>query len=108
MLTDTFNFENLADSVRFQRLMNHVRLLVDRAFHILPIIRDEIRQMGTRKPRLPEVDTWLDQQLKRNPDAKSPTLWPKFIGYYDSINSDPPIGIDRFKKRLTNAKKRRK
>jgi hypothetical protein len=106
MLSDTFNFENPAHCKRFQRLMNHMQLLVERAFHISSINRDEIRQAGTRKPRLPEVDTWLDQQLKFDPDAKSPTLWLRFEAHYDSINSDPPIGIEAFKKRLTKARKR--
>ena len=70
------------------------------------VVRDRVRQAGTRKKRLPEINDWLDRQLERDPDIKSPALWPKFIDHYDSINTDPPIEIDAFKKRLTKARRR--
>lgn len=65
--------------------------------------RDLSRQQGTRKPRRPEVDKWIDQQLQRNPDARAPALW---ASAPDWITDQ--LGKDRFAKRVTSARKRRR
>lgn len=65
--------------------------------------RDAKRQAGTRKPRRPKVDAWIDKQLNRDPGAKSPALWTAAPGWLkDQIQSD------RFAKRVTKARKSRK
>jgi hypothetical protein len=79
--------------------MLNQRLLTER----VELLRDRGRQEGTRKPRRPEVDAWIDGQLKANPAAKSPALWgdaPEWI--------TEQIGEDRFAKRVTAARKRGK
>jgi hypothetical protein len=70
------------------------------------LVRDDKRQAGTRKPRLPDVDDWLDRQLSRDQGAKSPALWARFEAHYESMRDDPPIGIHRFKKRVTASRQR--
>jgi len=75
-----------------------------RELRLLPLVqRDDARQKGTTKARRPEIDEWIDKQLAHNPYAKSPELWanaPEWI--------TDQIAIDRFKKRVTKARKRRK
>lgn len=39
------------------------------------VIRDNSRQAGTRKERRPDITRWIDDQLRRDPRAKSPRLW---------------------------------
>jgi len=69
---------------------------------LLPSVqRDDKRQEGTRKPRRPNVDDWIDGQLRANPAEKSPALWhraPEWI--------TDQIGQGRFAKRVTVARKR--
>jgi hypothetical protein len=65
------------------------------------LVRDRKRQAGTKKPRRPDIDEWIDRALKRDPDAKSPALWAIAP---DSITDQ--IGEDRFKKRVSSARKR--
>jgi hypothetical protein len=65
--------------------------------------RDLKRQAGTKRPRRPEVDKWIDQQLENNPGARSPALWaaaPEWL--------TDQLGEDRFAKRVTDARKRKK
>lgn len=65
------------------------------------ILRDRRRQNGTRKPRRPELQQWIDEQVKRKPAAKSPALWktaPEWI--------TEQVGFDRFSKRVTTARKK--
>lgn len=62
--------------------------------------RDNKRQDGTKKERRPKINEWIRNQLRSNPDAKSPNLW-----------SDAPdwitdqIGYNRFTKRVTGCRK---
>ena len=70
---------------------------------IAHVLRDKRRQEGTHKPRRPEINQWIARQLERDPASKTPGLWslaPEFIT--DSI------GFDRFKKRVTQARKLRR
>jgi hypothetical protein len=65
------------------------------------VIRDNKRQNALKQPRRPDIDDWLESQLKADPAAKSPYLWdiaPEWL--------TDQIGIDRFKKRVTAARKR--
>jgi len=83
-------------------LAEAVSLLSDQA-NIVPAQRDKQRQRGTRKPRRPEIDEWFDEQLDRRPGVKSPQLWAEAPDWITD-----QIEFDRFKKRLTEARKRRK
>ena len=79
--------------------------IVERNLHTVRLIplarRDAKRQAGTRKPRRPEVDDWIATQLRRNPAAKCPALWASAPDWLTD-----QIGEDRFKKRVTDARKR--
>ena len=78
------------------------RRAIEREMALLPLAqRDTARQGGTRKPRRPMVDEWIDGMLKANPVAKSPELW---SAAPDWITDQ--IGKDRFAKRVTKARKR--
>lgn len=67
------------------------------------IMSDEKRLAGLRKPRKPEIDKWMDRQLSRDSELKSPEAWRRAPEW---ITDD--IGYDRFAKRMTKARKRRK
>jgi hypothetical protein len=71
---------------------------------LLPLAqRDEKRQAGTKKPRKSKLTEWIESKLSRDPGAKSPQLWadaPQWI--------EDQIGEDRFKKRVTAARKKLK
>lgn len=77
-----------------------------RALHISAspsVIRDGKRQAGTRKERRPDISDWIDKQLTRNPDAKSPDLWssaPEWI--------TEQIGDRSFASRVTKRRKLRR
>jgi hypothetical protein len=63
------------------------------------VIRDGERQAGTEKPRFPECNEWIDDQLRRQPDAKSPELWSRAP---DWITEDRPIpGKDTSRRTLS-------
>lgn len=64
-------------------------------------IRDAKRQAGTHKERRPEITEWIDQQLRRDPNAKSPDLWAQAP---DWITDD--IGERRFAARVSAARKK--
>jgi len=67
------------------------------------VARDAKRQAGTRKPRRPDIDEWLNAQLDKDSGAKAPGLW--------SVAPDwitDAIGEDAFKKRVTVARKLRR
>lgn len=66
------------------------------------IDRDMARQRGTRAPRFPECDEWMDNQLRRQPDVKAPDLWERAPDWITDR-----IGFDRFCKRVTAARKRK-
>lgn len=76
-------------------------LAVAKALDLTPKAnRDDRRQEGTRKERRPEITQWIEAQLSRRPDAKSPELWriaPEWL--------TDQIGEDRFSKRVTAARK---
>lgn len=75
-----------------------------RELMLVPMVqRDQKRQQGTKKPRRPEIDQWIDRQLERTPDAKSPDLWKAAPDWITD-----PIAYDRFCKRVTQGRKRRK
>lgn len=80
------------------------RRYIERETVLLPLAqRDKKRQEGTRKPRRPDVDSWIARQLEMNPATKSPALWnaaPEWI--------TDQLGKDRFAKRVTAARKSRK
>lgn len=65
------------------------------------IIRDMKRQAGTKKERRPKITQWIEAQLKRDPDAKSPDLWSKAP---EDVRDC--IGYDRFCKRVTQAREK--
>ena len=84
-----------------QGLLEEARQGLLNAIYEPMVKRDSDRQKGTHKPRFPECDEWMDGQLRRNPDAKSPALWrhaPDWI--------TDRIAYDRFAKRVTAARKR--
>lgn len=67
------------------------------------VIRDQVRQAGTRKERRPEITEWIDGRLALRLDENAAAMWaaaPEWLR--------DKIGIDRFKKRITKCKKRRK
>lgn len=65
------------------------------------VARDARRQAGTRTPRRPEIDAWIDKALKADPGAKSPELWSTAPRSITDV-----IAEDAFKKRVTKARKR--
>lgn len=62
--------------------------------------RDAARQAGTRKERRPEISRWIEDRLRRNPEAKAPELWAAAPDWITDT-----IGRDRFSKRVTKARK---
>lgn len=61
--------------------------------------RDRARQKGTQKPRRPDINEWIEKQLRRQHSAKSPALWnlaPERI--------TDQIGYGAFAKRVTNVR----
>jgi hypothetical protein len=65
------------------------------------IVRDQRRQDGTRRPRRPNVDQWIEKKLTGEPNAKSPDLWraaPEWI--------TDDIGQRAFAARVTAARKK--
>lgn len=84
------------------RRMQDQALLAHGRLHASSIQRDTARQEGTRRERRPDVTAWIDEQLRRTPDAKSPALWecaPDWI--------TDQIGKRRFATRVTEARKKR-
>ena len=67
------------------------------------IVRDNKRQAGTKAPRFPECDEWMDAQLRRQPDAKAPDLWKRAPDWISDR-----LAYDRFSKRVTAARKRKR
>lgn len=68
---------------------------------LIPFVkRDAQRQEGTKKPKRPEVNDWIEKKLKADNGMKSPELW----GMAPDWITDQ-IGIDRFKKRVTAVRK---
>jgi len=67
----------------------------------LPYVnRDKERQAGTKKERRPDVTEWISDQLRRNPTAKASDLWSRAPDWLTD-----QLGLDRFRKRLSAAKK---
>ncbi|MFY2765437.1 hypothetical protein [Arenimonas sp. MALMAid1274] len=62
--------------------------------------RDARRQQGTRKPRRPEVNEWIERQLRREPGAKSPELWSRRPDWMED-----QVGYERFSDRVTDVRK---
>jgi len=77
-----------------------MRLLI--AFYMPHIMRDEKRLLALSKPRFPECDEWMDRQLTRDPDLKSPAAWQRAPDWITDR-----IEYDRFAKRMTAARKKR-
>lgn len=86
--------EALVEAARF-------RLLV--VTHLTAVLRDESRINALKKPRFSDCNQWIDQQLAADPDAKSPDLWARAPDWITDR-----IGSERFRKRVTAARKRRK
>lgn len=94
---------NNEDGVRrhLEWMVNRRREIQDKQV-LMPLAqRDAKRQAGTRKPRRPKIDAWIEAQLTRDPDAKAPTLWGRAPEW---IQDD--IGPDRFAKRVTKCRKK--
>lgn len=90
-----------ADYHEINGLLEEARHGLLNAIYEPMVKRDSERQKGTHKPRFPECDDWMDNQLRRHQGAKSPALWrhaPDWI--------TDRIGYDRFAKRVTAARKR--
>lgn len=85
----------------FDRITEDARRTAREAVFLPLLQRDRDRQNGTRKPKRPEIDAWIDGQLKRNGAAKSPALWQNAPDWITD-----QIGFDRFAKRVTKARKR--
>jgi len=64
------------------------------------VLRDESRLKALKQPRFPDRDRWFKDQLRRNPSAKSPELWERAPEW---IRDE--ITYDRFRKRVTKARK---
>lgn len=92
---------DLAAAGRMYR--THLLNRTDAAVKAKFVARDLSRQNGTRKPRRPDVDKWIDQQLESNPDARAPALW---AAAPERITEQ--LGEDRFAKRVTAARKRKR
>lgn len=69
--------------------------------------RDDKRQAGTRKKRQrwPEVNDWIDAQLRRDPNAKSPDLWQRRPDYIRDPHGCDPISVRTFEARVTERRK---
>lgn len=86
--------------IAFRKTLDLADHCVRQALWDPSIIRDMERQKGTRKERRPEINEWIERQLGRQPDAKSPELWehaPEFI--------TDQISLHRFAKRVTAVRK---
>jgi len=66
------------------------------------IVRDQVRQAGTRKPREPAqgLQKWIDTQVQRR-DETARELWGRAPEWITDA-----IGFDRFQKRVSDARKR--
>jgi len=67
----------------------------------IKIQRDNKRQNGTRKKRMPEINAWIEKRLRVDSSLKSGELWvdaPDFVA--------DAISVDRFKKRVTEVRKK--
>lgn len=62
--------------------------------------RDARRQQGTRKPKRPQVNEWIERQLRRQPGAKSPDLWSRRPDWMEE-----QVGYDRFSRRVSDVRK---
>ncbi|MDR3386221.1 MAG: hypothetical protein P4L92_04145 [Rudaea sp.] len=65
--------------------------------------RDAKLQAAKRKPRQPEITKWINAQLDRDSGAKSPELWATAPEWLTDT-----IEIDRFRKRVTAERKKRR
>ena len=64
------------------------------------VSRDRARQAGTRKPRNDELQTGVNRLVARFPDLSATELWQKA-----STDIQDQIGFDRFRKRVTEARR---
>lgn len=62
--------------------------------------RDAARQKGTRAPRQPELQGWIADQVARGTGETAAELWGRAPDWITDV-----IGFDRFRKRMTAAKK---
>lgn len=84
------------------RRVQAAAVLAHGRLHASSVERDKRRQAGTSKERRPEITEWLDEQLRRTPEAKSPELWRRAPDWITD-----QIGERRFAERVTRARKKR-
>jgi hypothetical protein len=65
------------------------------------LVRDKARQDGTKKERRPEINVWIAEQLRLDPEVKSPALWTRAPEWLTDM-----ISYDRFQKRVTGERKK--
>lgn len=65
------------------------------------VIRDNKRQEGTKKERRPNINAWINKQMKRTPKATRPELWDMAPDWLTD-----EIGRDRFLKRVSKVRKK--
>lgn len=79
-----------------------LKRLERREGYLLPLARrDAKRQKGTRSPRRPDIDRWIETQLSRRPDAKTKDLW---LTAPETVTDQ--IGDDAFRKRVCKQRKK--
>lgn len=78
-----------------RRLVRSIAAMNDKA-----LARDSARQAGTRKPRHPEVQDWINRQVARQTGETAKELWARAPYEVTDV-----IGFDRFQKRLSAARK---
>lgn len=78
-----------------RRLVQAISAMNDKA-----LARDTARQAGTRKPRRPEVQEWINRQVARQTGETAKEIWDR--APYDVTDL---IGWERFKKRYAQARK---
>lgn len=87
--------------VAFRKTLDLAYRSMSRALRDPSITRDDVRQEGTRKLRHPEINEWIEQQLHRQPDAKSPVLWDRRPEYISDPREYEPIQFEAFARRVT-------
>ena len=82
--------------IAFLKLLELADHCVRQSLFDSTVLRDIARQEGTRKTRRPEINEWIEKQLRRQKDAKSPAIWASAPEWLTE-----QIGYDAFTKRVT-------
>jgi len=76
--------------------------LVDTQQSTVPrLVRDNARQDGTRKERRPDLQSWIDDEVKKGTGESAGQLWTRAPEWVTD-----QIGFDRFTKRVTQGRKK--